>query len=412
MLALRIAFCYLVLFSVYIADDIARIIIFGVWNADSTPFPIPLLHVAIPWVGKHLGLVVTVFTNGSGDTTYDWILVLFNLILATAAGSGWFIFSRKCKKTPRLYAWLRLLARIVLAAILLLYGFDKVIPAQFGVLTPSRLSEPLGLLTPMGMLWTFMAASHGYTMLTGYTEVIGGLLLLFPRTAILGAIIGFVALANVLALDIFYDVPAKLLTFQLLVLDLFLLSHDSRALVNLLVLRRNAVPLAMPVIPTTPYARKAIMAATWLLTIAYCLTLVTISARSYSRDLASVDSKTPLYGVWLVDDFTLLPINTRTDTGRWERLAFDSATRLSLEIDGQTYRNTVAVDGVKHTLSISDAFNPSWKAAASYKEISAGVLKLRGEVNGVPFTAKIRRMDLAGFELTKWRLHLISEYPH
>jgi hypothetical protein len=42
----------------------------------------------VPWVGKHilrLGYDITVFENGSGDTTYNYVLVVCFLALAAAA---------------------------------------------------------------------------------------------------------------------------------------------------------------------------------------------------------------------------------------------------------------------------------------------------------------------------------------
>jgi hypothetical protein len=41
----------------------------------------------------------------------------------------------------------------------------------------------------MGILWTFMAASTGYTIFAGLAEAVAGLLLLFRRTSTLGALL-------------------------------------------------------------------------------------------------------------------------------------------------------------------------------------------------------------------------------
>jgi hypothetical protein len=42
-------------------------------------------HQLIPWFGQHilhLTHPITVFTNGSGDTTYDFVVLLFIFVLA------------------------------------------------------------------------------------------------------------------------------------------------------------------------------------------------------------------------------------------------------------------------------------------------------------------------------------------
>jgi hypothetical protein len=42
-------------------------------------FVSPLWHVTIPWAGQnilHLRSAITIFSNSSGDTTYDYVLEL------------------------------------------------------------------------------------------------------------------------------------------------------------------------------------------------------------------------------------------------------------------------------------------------------------------------------------------------
>ena len=82
LLVFRFAFVYLVLYNL--------------------PFPLGVLplthslaqkyqllwHHAVPWAGKHvlhLSREIAVSTNCSGDTTYDYVLVLCLLVLAFAA---------------------------------------------------------------------------------------------------------------------------------------------------------------------------------------------------------------------------------------------------------------------------------------------------------------------------------------
>jgi hypothetical protein len=54
-------------------------------------FYIPPFHHLMVWIGKnilHLSYPITVFTNGSGDTTYDYVVIFFisavSLILSVA----------------------------------------------------------------------------------------------------------------------------------------------------------------------------------------------------------------------------------------------------------------------------------------------------------------------------------------
>jgi hypothetical protein len=57
-------------------------------------------------------------------------------------------------------------------------------------------------------------------------------------------------------------------------------------------------------------------------------------------------------------------------------------------------------------------FDPKFKVNASYRMASPNSMLLRGQIQGVPFTATLRRFDLGGFDLDKWHLQLVSQYPH
>ena len=68
-------------------------------------------HAIVPWVGKHilrLSYDITVFENGSGDTTYNYVLVVCLLTLAAAATLIWSVLDRRRFDYTRLYQWLRI----------------------------------------------------------------------------------------------------------------------------------------------------------------------------------------------------------------------------------------------------------------------------------------------------------------
>ena len=113
---------------------------------------------------------------------------------------------------------------------------------QFQVPDVTRLIAPYGDFSPMGVLWAFVGASPAYTMFTGIVEVVGGALLLFRRTATLGAIVSAGALLNVFVLNMCYDVPVKLYSFNLLLMSVFLISPDMSRIANVLVLNRPTQP--------------------------------------------------------------------------------------------------------------------------------------------------------------------------
>jgi uncharacterized membrane protein YphA (DoxX/SURF4 family) len=111
--------------------------------------------------------------------------------------------------------WLRVYVRYVLAAAMLGYGMAKVFKSQFPAISDMRLMQPYGDSSPMALLWNFMGFSTAYTIFVGAAEVLGGLLLLFRRTATLGALVVIAVMSNIVMLNFCYDVPVKLYSVHL-----------------------------------------------------------------------------------------------------------------------------------------------------------------------------------------------------
>ena len=102
-------------------------------------------HKIVPWVARHflhLAQPITVFSNGSGDTTYDYVKVLCFLVIATASMIIWSALDRNRTNYSRLHQWLRFYLRLSLGSILLSYGGYKVIPSQFPPLWSGAICKP------------------------------------------------------------------------------------------------------------------------------------------------------------------------------------------------------------------------------------------------------------------------------
>jgi len=189
-----------------------------------------VVDIAGPWI---LGDYYTLahIENGSGDTSYKYAEAIILLAVAGIATTLWMFFDRMRFKERTWSLGLEVLLRYYLAASLFGYGFSKVIPAQFPLPTIEMLSRTYGESSPMGLLWTFMGASPAYTILAGVSEVLAAALLLFRRTTLPGAILASFVMANVFALNLFYDVPVKLYSFHLLWMSVFLMvSHGDELL--------------------------------------------------------------------------------------------------------------------------------------------------------------------------------------
>ena len=153
------------------------------------------------------------------------------------------------------HAWFRLCVRFVLAAQMFEYGMTKVIPTQFPAPSLETLVTPVGDLTLSALLWTTIGSSPAYEIFTGCVEVLGGLLLLLPRTTLLGALISLGAAIQIFALNMTFDIGLKLISFHLIVLALVLLAPHWRRLLDVFVLNRTVTPASeVPLAQTTQRA--------------------------------------------------------------------------------------------------------------------------------------------------------------
>ena len=139
------------------------------------------------WTGHNLLHVKPILApTGSGDTLYDWTQLVTMLGLAAVATVLWSLVARDTPQHERLHKWFRLFLRVALGTTMLSYGFAKVFPLQMPTIFLSRLLEPYGNFSPMGVIWYSIGASPGYERFIGFAEVLGGTLLFLPWTALLG----------------------------------------------------------------------------------------------------------------------------------------------------------------------------------------------------------------------------------
>jgi uncharacterized membrane protein YphA (DoxX/SURF4 family) len=181
------------------------------------------------WFGKfllHLSTLQKIEMTGSGDTTLDWVKLLFYLVLAACSTVIILLVDRKKNNYSTAYSYVLLYARYYLGLYLLSYGFAKLFAAQFPAPSPGRMEQTFGSASPMGLLWAFMGASKGYVIFSGIMELIAGYLLLFRRTRTLGALVSLLVMGNVMMMNFCYDVPVKQFSAHLVFISLLILGPD------------------------------------------------------------------------------------------------------------------------------------------------------------------------------------------
>ncbi len=370
----------------------------------------------VPWIGKvAFQLDIVVQETGSGDTAYDYMRVLCCLVLAVVAGLAWTFLDRKRSNDARIGEWLRVYVRFSLATAMIVYGAHKVFSAQFGTPGLDRLLKTFGESSPMGLLWTFMGFSRVYTLFAGLSEMVGGILLISRRTTLVGALISIGVLVNVVLLNFCYDVPVKQFSTHLLAMAVLLTLPDLRRMANLFLFNRKVEPAEI-----RPLFQRA-----WLNRAALVLRTVFIAGFSiymlyecYKIDVENSDfaSKTPLYGIWEVEEYTvngLVRPPLITDESRWRRLVFDYPGYFGVHTMRQERPRyyDLQLDSKRKRFVLTDYKDPKWRSVLSYQQPGPELLTVAGAIDGQTITARLHRIDESKFQLLSRGFHWISERP-
>ncbi|HEY0554193.1 MAG TPA: hypothetical protein VGG20_07995 [Thermoanaerobaculia bacterium] len=372
-----------------------------------------LWSVLVPWIARHLFQATALpHSTGSGDSLYRWMQVACFATLAALVALVWTLVDRKRKSYPRLYEGLRLYVRLGLGMTMMQYGAFKIIPSQFPHPSLDRLLQSIGDSSPMGILWTFMGASASYTIFAGLTEWIGGALLLFRRTARLGALVSIAALTNVVVLNFCYDVPVKQYSVHLLAMAVFLAAPDLRRLADLLVLNRHVPPADDRPLFRRQWLQLGGMALEMILLVGFTWYALDLSYQQYrSFGAASL----PLHGIWEVDELVVggevRPLVV-TDASRWRYVVFDYSDLFSiLPMNNSRQRYVVELNEAKKTLALTKRYDPAWKSTLTYQQPGPALLTLDGTFDGKPVRASLHRIEASKSLLVTRGFHWVSEYP-
>ncbi len=370
----------------------------------------------VAWVAAHVFGVKTelVYFSGSGDKTFDWVFTFCLLVFAALVTVVWSFLDRKRSDYATLNQWFRVFLRFCLAGQMLGYGLAKVIPLQMPFPSLSRLVEPFGNFSLMGVLWSSIGASPAYEIFAGCAETLGGILLIFPRTTTLGALVCLADLVQIFVLNMTYDVPVKLFSFHLILMSLVLLAPDFHRLANFFFLNRSASPSTQPPLFVTPRRNRIALVAQ----IAFGMLLV--GANLYGSVTAwstygPGHIRSALFGIWDISDMTIdgqpRPA-LLTDHSRWRRAIFEIPSRVTMQqMDDSSTRYPAAIDAKRNTLALSKSDDKNWKADFVYLRPTSDRLLLDGEMEGHKVHLQLELVDANKFQLVYRGFHWVQEYP-
>ena len=309
-----------------------------------------------------------------------------------------------------LLKWLIVLVRYYLAALMINYGLSKLFYLQFTFLSEVALTRDLGEFSPMGLLWNFMGYSKGYTMFAGALEFIAGLLLLNRRTHILGTLMTFGVMLNVMMLNYCYDVPVKLSSTHMVLMSLFLISLRAERLYAFFISNRKIEPYSYPeLIPAKYYKLKTILK--WLMIMAY-LSLYISSMWGHSQNNKSNDV-TLISGKYKVESFERKrPASDDSETSNYDDWKEFYQVRKGYALvktkDDYKLNYRVWADTIKNLIHIK-LRNESDFQKLQYEFIEPELIRLSGVYKFDTLDILMRKDEIP---LLDRGFHWVTEYPY
>jgi hypothetical protein len=194
---------------------------------------------------------------------------------------------------------------------------------------------------------------------------------------------------------------------------LFIAAPDLRRLANLLVLNRRVEPVEPYRLFARPWLHRTSLVLRTLLiaSLAGYLLYGAYQARKEYGDLAP---RSPLYGVWNVDEFAVDGVvrpPLLSDTLRWRRMTFEYPGFVAVQPMNESSRRVMYLLKLdKGKMTLTRRGDKQWQSTFSYQQPQPGFLTLEGTLDGQKIRARLSRQD-SSFLLVNRGFHWVNEIP-
>ncbi|WP_299215236.1 DoxX family protein [uncultured Aquimarina sp.] len=350
------------------------------------------------------------------DSKYDYSRFLLITVLSLIGSIIWIIIDSKFKLhyNSKLKTLTRTILRYHIGLTLIIYGLSKVFMLQFGEMDLDRLENTIGNHNGMSYLWAFMSYSKFYTMSTGWVEVIGGVLLLFRRSTFIGSFILFIAMINVVIIDIGYDVRVKMFAIHLLLMTILLINNDLKRIVNFFILNKPTKPIIEQALFSNRKSKKVgyILKSSILLYFTVS-SIINFSERIQSQTTNRYPSLTGFHEVEIqIINGDTIPKST---TNRWKNISINGSSYRSeslkiTHMDKQQSYYLFEADTIKKTIDFrpfNDSENKVYKF--TYDILEDNIYIFQGIYKDDSFWIKTKAKTLKDYRLTKNGMRWITD---
>lgn len=414
--AFRFCFTYFVLYS-FSNPIISGLITWPHGGVRSLGTFWPLARLTT-WTARHVFRIgYPTLSGGGGDSAFDWVQTFCILVIAIAATVIWSFFDRRREHYVSLHKWFYLFMRFALSAQLFAYGANKFFPVQMGFPSLTRLLEPYGNFSLRAALWSSVGASPAYEVFTGSAELLAGILLIFPRTATLGAVVALADMIQVFTLNMTYDVMVKLFSFHLILYSLVLLAPEMRRLVTFFFTDNPISPSKNVPLFRSARAMRIAVAAQIIFGL-YLLGVNLYANAQFWKFVGPNRPKPSLYGIWDVDRMWIDGVERPpllTDDDRWRRVIFDSILAMQFQRMDDTfgaYRSVTDRKAQKITLikfNDENLKDNEWIGELIFDRPAQDRLVLEGTIRGHKTKMELKLVDRDKFVLVNSGFHWIYE---
>jgi hypothetical protein len=340
----------------------------------------------------------------NGDVAEEFARLILAVGIGVLTAIVWTAADRKRPRAVWVEGALRVMLRYSIALGLASYAIAKLLPQQFPPLGAMNYETRLGELSPMRLLWNFMQYSRPYNFFGGLMETVAVVLLLFRRTATLGALVTVAVMTNVALMNIAYDVQVKLYATMILISAGVLVLYDARRLVAMFVTNRTVSPASQPTIFEGRLPNAARLAIKLLL-----IGSVSVSSvAAFEKNAPPPATATGANGAWGITSFMRDPAagNAAAVPG-WRRMIIDEGSIVvRLDSDALIRCRRTPTPGestIVFSCGNGRAGELRWSMSDTHQ------LLLDGTYAGVKTTMIARRLDEKDYPLMRGGFHMLFD---
>jgi len=233
------------------------------------------------------------------------------------------------------FYWLRVILRYRLALALLAYGFLKLFALQAPYPSLSSLNTPYGDFNRWKLFSLSLGIVPSYELFLGGVEIVLALLLLFRKTASIGAFIFLIFCGNIFVSNLAYDGGDQVYSLLLITYGLVILSFDFQRIVRLLILQQpTAAATFKPVFEGIKRNGRWILKTAFLLFFVVVYGVKTgVGAKHDPYQFPTTKGLPAISGLYNVATFILngdTLAYSLTDSLRWRNVVFEEWNTISI----------------------------------------------------------------------------------